>query len=96
MVTGICKVELFLLDEPNSLKRKRQIIKSLKERIKYRYGASIAEVDELDKWQRASLGIAFVSGEKKDVESMISKILGYIESNGTVEIIDKFIEFQIM
>jgi uncharacterized protein len=96
MVVALCRLELFLLDEPNSLKRKRQIIRSLKERIRHRFGASIAEVDELDKWQRASLGIAFVSGMKKDVESVISKIMGFIECDGTVEIIDKVIEYQQM
>lgn len=93
MVAALCRLELFLLDEPNSLKRKRQIIRSLKERIRHRFGASIAEVDEHDKWQRASLGIAFVSCMKKDVESVLSKIMGFIESDGTVEIIDKAVEY---
>jgi uncharacterized protein YlxP (DUF503 family) len=94
MVVAMCKVDLFLLDEPNSLKRKRQIVKSLKERIRHRFGASIAEVDDQDLWQRATLGIAFVAEVQKDVEKVISKILGYIECDGTVEVVQKFIEYE--
>jgi uncharacterized protein len=93
MYAALARIELFLLEEPHSLKRKRQIIKSLKERIRNRFGASTAEVDELDKWQRSSMGIAFVSGDRSDAEQVLAKIVSYVEADGTVEIVDQFTEY---
>jgi uncharacterized protein len=92
MFVALCRVELFILEEPHSLKRKRQIIKSMKERIRHRFGVSIAEVDDLEKWQRACLGIAYVTREKNEAEQLIAKLLGYMESDGTVEIMTKHLE----
>ncbi|MDQ7822907.1 MAG: DUF503 domain-containing protein [Candidatus Eremiobacteraeota bacterium] len=86
-------MELHLLEEPDSLKKKRAVVKSLKDRVRNRFGASIAEVDDLEKWQRATLGIAFVTGEKKNAESVLSKIAGYVESDGSVEIIGCITEY---
>jgi len=93
MFAALCRMELFLLEGPNSLKRKRQIIKSLKERIRNRFGASTAEVVELDKWQRSSLGVAFVSGDRFNAEQVIQKIMSYVESDGTVEIVSQYTDY---
>lgn len=96
MVVVSCRVDLHLMEEPSSLKRKRQIIKGLKERIRNRFGASAAEVGELDKWQISSMGFAFVTTEMKDAESVMAKILDYIESDGTIEIIGKILDYNVM
>ena len=47
-----------------SLKYKRRIIKSLKTKLRGRYNASVAEVEHLDKWQRATIAVVLVSNEK--------------------------------
>jgi len=94
MYVALCRLELFLLDEPNSLKGKRHVVRSIKERIRNRFGASVAEVDDHDKWQRATLGIAYVTRERIDAEGVIMKIFGFIEGDGTVEVIDKYLEYQ--
>ncbi|MGV8123919.1 MAG: DUF503 domain-containing protein [Candidatus Xenobiia bacterium LiM19] len=94
MYVALCRLELFLLDEPNSLKGKRHVVRSIKERIRNRFGASVAEVDDHDKWQRATLGIAYVTRERIDAEDVIMKIFGFIEGDGTVEVIDKYLEYQ--
>ena len=59
MVVGVCTLDLHL-PGVDSLKGKRQILLSLKERIQRKFNVSIAEVDGQDLWQRAVLGVVSV------------------------------------
>ena len=72
----------------NSLKEKRCIVKSLKDRIFNKFKVSIAEVDDHDLWQKASLGIAMVSVNKVMIDKTFMKISSFIENDGRVEIIE--------
>jgi len=85
-----CWFDIHLLEEPNSLKRKRQIIRSLKDRIWNKFRVSIAEVGDKDLWQRTELGIAFVTSDGKIAEQMFQKILNLIDREGSLEIIEMF------
>ncbi len=87
MVIGVCKVVL-AIDEVFSLKEKRHIVKSLTERLKSRFNASVAEVDLNDKWKRAVIGISCVSNESKHADSMMSSIVNFIESDGRAVLFD--------
>ncbi|MBI3003134.1 MAG: DUF503 domain-containing protein [candidate division NC10 bacterium] len=60
MIVGTAVVEL-QLPENGSLKGKRKVLRSIKDRIRVRFNVSIAEVDRQDAWQRATLGVAVVS-----------------------------------
>ncbi|MDR5658996.1 DUF503 domain-containing protein [Serpentinicella sp. ANB-PHB4] len=85
MLVGICNVTVRMY-ETNSLKSKRQIIKSLIERIKARYNVSIAEVGEQEKWQLAEIGFCCVSNTNKHADSMIQSVIKFIEQDGRVDI----------
>ncbi|KXG78934.1 DUF503 domain-containing protein [Thermotalea metallivorans] len=91
MMIGACTVELMMY-EPNTLKEKRQIIKSLIGRIQSRFNASVAEVDMQDKWRSAVIGIACVSTTTKHAHQMIQSIIKFIEGDNRVEIIHYHIE----
>lgn len=91
MIVGICTIVLFVPDK-NSLKGKRQVIKSIKDRVRNKYNVSIAEVADHDLWQRAVLGIALVGNEKKFVNQVMDKVLDLIRSTPLVEVIDYKIE----
>ncbi|MEQ8172461.1 MAG: DUF503 domain-containing protein [Candidatus Eremiobacterota bacterium] len=91
-----CWFDIHLLEEPNSLKRKRQILKSLKDRIWNKFRVSIAEVGEYDLWQKAELGIAFVSSDGTLIEQMFAKILNLIDTDDEVEIVDMFHDIEKM
>ncbi len=91
-----CWFDIHLLDEPNSLKRKRQILKSLKDRIWNKFRVSIAEVGEYDLWQKSELGIAFVSSDGTLAEQMFAKILNLIDTDDEVEIVDMFHDIEKM
>ena len=84
MVIGILRVELYLRGT-RSLKDKRQILKGLIQRVRSRFNnVSISEVDSLDLWQKATIGISFVSNERAHVNSVIDQVTGFIDSTGLV------------
>ena len=78
MIVGVCRVELYI-PEANSLKTKRKVIKSLKDRVRKKFNVSIAEVEFQDLWQRAIFGIATVSNEKKQVDAVFSRVISFME-----------------
>lgn len=86
MIVGSCEIEL-LIYEANSLKEKRHVLKSIIERIKSRFNASVAEVKYNDLWNRSVIGIAVVSNEKVLCESVILKIISFVDNDDRVEII---------
>ncbi|MBI5406879.1 MAG: DUF503 domain-containing protein [Nitrospirae bacterium] len=92
MVVGICTVELHIPDS-GSLKGKRQVIKSIKDRIRQNYNVSVAEIDGLDLWQKAVLGIACVGNEKRYINGVLDKIVGFLQDNHFVELLKYHIEF---
>jgi len=81
LVVGVCKMELSI-DEVFSLKEKRHIVKSIIERLKSRYNASVAEVDLNDTWKNAVIGVTCVSNEAGHVDSMMNKIVDFVENDG--------------
>lgn len=92
MIVGLLRVELHIPDS-RSLKAKRQVLKSLKDRLRSQYNISISEVDHYDLWQRSVLAIAHVSNEKRRANEILSRILSRIEQFGPVRIIDHQVEF---
>ena len=92
MNIGACKVRL-RLPENETLKGKRQTLKSINERVKSRYNVSIAEVDDHDLWQLVTLGITCVSTSAQHANEMLSKVVAFIErSRFDAELLDYEIE----
>lgn len=87
MVIGVCKIFLHI-DEAFSLKEKRHIVKSIIERLRSRYNASIAEVDANDKWQNAVIGISCVSNEAGHADSVMANIVNFVENDGRAVLVD--------
>lgn len=80
MKVGVCRLTL-RLPENSSLKGKRQVVKSLVARVRNRYNVSIAEIDNQDSWQIASLGISCVSNSDGHVSEVLSKVVGFVRSS---------------
>ena len=91
MIVGSAWVELYI-PGAESLKRKRQIVKSIKERIKHRFNVSIAEVGEQNLWQRATLGLACVATDKRATNRLLSKVVNFIGQNRNISLTDYEIE----
>jgi len=92
MVVGVCTVELHL-PGVDSLKGKRQILLSLKERIQNKFNVSIAEVDGQDLWQRAVLGVACVANEQRYTNQVLDAVLNHVRANPSVELVRQRMEF---
>ena len=93
MVIGVCTIELYL-PENQSLKGKRQIVNSLKGKLQHRFNISIAEIDHLDVWQRATLGVSMISKDQVHVDRELNKMIQFIESsNFAVYFMDYSLEF---
>jgi hypothetical protein len=76
----------------SSLKGKRQILRSIKDRVHSRFNVSIAEVGYLEEWQRATLAVACVSNEAKMVDEMLNKVVNLVEGHGLALLVDYAIE----
>lgn len=88
MNVGICKVTL-RIPENHSLKGKRRVINSLCGRVRNRFNVSIAEVDDNDVWQIATLGISCVSNHSRHADEVLNNVVAYIESvKEDVELLD--------
>lgn len=86
LVVGLLTIELYLAGV-TSLKEKRRIIKSLIARLRNRYNISVAEVGGQECWQRATLGVSFVSGESGRVHSVLEAVVNFVEAEKAAEII---------
>lgn len=86
MVVGVCTLELEI-PSSHSLKDKRHVVKSLTTRIRQSFNVSIAEVDSLDQWQIATLGIVCVSSDKNYAQGMLQKVIDSIERMRTDAVI---------
>lgn len=91
MIVGLCTVELFI-PESQSLKDKRQVLLSLKDRLREKFNLSVAEVDGQDLWQTAVLGLACVANDGRYVNQVCDQALNLIRSVPAVEIVQSRVE----
>lgn len=71
-----------------SLKDKRRILKSMIQKLGQKFNVSAAELDHLDDFRQASLGIAFVSNDHSYADRVLDKCLNFIEVNYDVEVVN--------
>lgn len=91
MIVGSLRVRL-LIRESHSLKDKRQVIRSIKDRLRNAFNVSVAEVDSQDDRQLAVLGVAMVSAEAKHVRITLDEIVRILRSHPVAELIDHEVE----
>ena len=92
MNVGVCRVSL-RLPENQSLKGKRRVLKSIITRVASKFSVAVAEVNDEDRWQLATLGICCVSNNGRHTNEVMSKIVDFIvNSRFDVEILDCEIE----
>jgi uncharacterized protein YlxP (DUF503 family) len=92
MPLGLCTIDL-RFPETFSLKDKRRILKSVKDRVHARFNVSIAEVGDNDSWRACSLAVTCVSNSAAQVNSVLSNVVRYIETERLdAELVDYNIE----
>ncbi len=87
MHTAALRLELRIRDA-QSLKEKRHVVKSLITQLSSTFGVAAAEVDHLDKWQRATIGVAAVAGTAGQVERVLHTVRAAVTARGDVEVLE--------
>lgn len=87
MVVGIVRIELHI-PASRSLKDKRQVVRGLKDRIRERARAAVAEVDHHDLWQRAALGVAVVAADGGQARELLNGVRGLVEQTFEAQLTD--------
>ena len=86
MVVGVLQVEVHV-PEAHSLKDKRSVLKSLRDRLRNTFNVAVAEVDANDLWQRATVGIAAVGEDRAYVEGLLRHVTQWMRAARVVELI---------
>jgi uncharacterized protein len=74
MPVGLLTLELHIPDA-QSLKDKRQVLRSLKDKLRREFNVAVAELDHHDVWQRSVVGIVTLSNEERHVQESLQKVL---------------------
>ena len=92
MIVGVVTWELHL-DGCRSLKEKRRVLKSLKDRLHNRFNVSVAETAHQDLWQRAELTCCVVATDRRQTESVLNSADRLVASDGFARIVDSSTSF---
>jgi uncharacterized protein len=87
MWVGCCSLKFFLHGN-YSLKEKRRITKSIKDRVKNKFNISIAEIGDQDVWQNLHLGIVAVGSDFKYLDGLMHKVAKSIDNMHLAEMTD--------
>ena len=72
----------------DNLKGKRRVIKGLIERMRAKFNVSVSEIDNLDKHQLATIGVAFVGNDSRFANSVLDQVLEFVEFYTDVVLLD--------
>ncbi len=91
-VVGVLTLEI-TLNDARSLKDKRQVVRSLKDRLRARFNVSVAEVGYHDLWQRSAVAVAAVGVDQAAVESLLGRAESLAEETLGGELTASGVEF---
>jgi len=91
MTIGILKLSLFIHDS-NSLKEKRMVLHSLKAKIRNKFNVAITQIGDEDKWQKTALAIVGVEKDRRNMNSILSEIINFVENFNSTELINHEME----
>lgn len=91
MIVGTLKLR-FLIRESRSLKDKRRVVKSIKDRLRSEFNVSIAELEALDSHQQVVLGAATVSNERRAVQAVLTQVVNMVRNHPVAQLVDYQLE----
>ena len=92
MVIGVRSFELHLAGA-HSLKDKRSVIKSVKDRLHNEFNVSVAETGRHDAWQTAELTVCLVATDRRHAESVLEAVDRFVAGNPSCRVIDTMTTF---
>lgn len=85
------------IEGAHSLKDKRQVLRSLKDKLRGSFNVSVAELEQSDLWQRATLGVVSISSSRDYLSGLMQQVeraAMRIANNSGAEIVDSFVEIE--
>jgi hypothetical protein len=92
VTVGVLRLTLFI-PENHSLKGKRSVLRTIKARVRNKFNVSIAEAEDHDMWQRATLGISQVGTDEPFVDGALREVVRFIDDMQIVELGEERVEF---
>lgn len=92
MIVGVVRISLHI-PASGSLKDKRKIISSLKDRIRNKFNVSVAELEDNDLWQLSVLGVALISNDKAFANAVLSKVMDLVNSRPEIVVTELQMEW---
>ena len=86
MVVGVLQLHL-LVRGATSLKDKRRVIKSLRDRIRHEFNVSVSEVDAMDRHQTAVLGVALATNDRVFADQVLAKVVERVRRTPEAELV---------
>jgi uncharacterized protein len=93
---GILTIEL-KIEGAQSLKDRRQVVRSLKDKLRAKFNVSVAEVEETNLWNRATVGVVSISGSHDYLEGLMQNVERAalrIVNNAGAEVVDSYVEIE--
>ena len=87
MVIGTLEVDLYLEDS-QSLKSRRRVIKGLIARLRQKFNVAVTEIGDKNLWQRTTLAMVSLSDDSKYLDGLLSTVLNYLEREKSVQVLD--------
>lgn len=83
------------IESARSLKDKRQVVRSLKDKLRANFNVAVAELEETDLWQRATIGAVSISGSRDYLAGLMQQVekeAMRVANNAGGEVVDSFVE----
>jgi hypothetical protein len=93
MVIGALWLNIYI-PSSDSLKDKRAALRGFKQRVKNNFNVSVSEVGELNKWQKAEIGVAAVGKDRKYINGLLDKIVNFCSEFRDIRLLDYNMEIQ--
>ncbi len=84
------------IEGAHSLKDKRQVVRSMKDRLRNSFNVAVAEIEATDLWQRATLGVVSISDSRDYLEGLMRNVereAAKLANNNGAELVDSFMDF---
>jgi uncharacterized protein YlxP (DUF503 family) len=84
------------IEAAHSLKDKRQVVRSVKDRLRNSFNISIAEIEVTDLWQRATIGVVSISDSRDYLEGLMRNVESAavrLANNVGAEVVDSFLDY---
>jgi uncharacterized protein YlxP (DUF503 family) len=95
MPVALLTIEL-RIEGAHSLKDKRQVLRSLKDRLRNSFNVAAAELDQTDLWQRATVGVVSISSSRDYLDGLMKNVereATKIANNCGADVVDSWVEY---